>query len=78
MAIYSLEEGTPGILVNPKGKRKNFRTKQALRFPEDATSGPFEGLYIFQRDDFLLYIKPEHVQIDPDPEDCLDSEEGEG
>jgi hypothetical protein len=66
MAVYRVEKGTPGILVTPKGQRRNFTTKCRLDFPEASTSGPFEGLYVFERGEVVIYVAPEQVSILPD------------
>ncbi len=63
MAVYRVEKGTPGILVTPQGERRNFTTKRRLDFPEMNTSGPFEGLYVFERGEVVIYVAPEQVSI---------------
>jgi len=73
MAIYRVEKGTPGILVTPKGERRNFTTKRRLDFPEEHTSGPFEGLYVFERGEFVIYVAPEQVGIRSDSDLLTDT-----
>ena len=73
MAVYRVEKGTPGILVSPKGERRNFTTKRRLDFPEEQTSGPFEGLYVFERGEVVIYIEPAQVSIRPDSDLSTDT-----
>ena len=73
MAVYRVEKGTPGILVSPKGERRNFTTKRRLDFLESQTSGPFEGLYVFEKGEVVIYIAPEQVGIFSDSDLIADT-----